>query len=85
MSLILIGYSIQRTVHVGGYLRQEQIDRKIEYKVIIKWVAFSSSLLPHSHPSKQFFKADTFYFPLLFTKHQKKFNYPLVSNSHTEK
>lgn len=36
MSLVLIGYSIQRTVHVGGYLRQEQIDRKIEYKVIIK-------------------------------------------------
>lgn len=36
MSLVLIGYSIQRTVLVGGYLRQEQIDRKIEYKVIIK-------------------------------------------------
>lgn len=36
MPLNLIGYRIQRKVHVGGYLRQEQIDRKIEYKVIIK-------------------------------------------------
>lgn len=51
MLFVLIGYNIIRTASVGGYLRQQQTDgKKIEYKVILKWVTFSHVLSPLSHP-----------------------------------
>lgn len=41
-------------------------------------------LLPTSSTKAIFFKANTFYFPLLLTKCQKKFNHPPASESHKE-